>query len=99
MIYLQKDAIQVDEAAKYTAEEVEEAIQKILSENQGNEGLMSRTLKSYLREWAVHALCSRWGIMKEKAKNAHLQFDMEPEVKFMYNVLGPIALCILKLYR
>ena len=91
MIYLQKDAIQIDEAAKYTIDEVKEAIQKLLSENQGNEGLMSRTFTNYLREWAVHALCSRWGIMKEKAKNAHLQFDMVPRTLYMNFTSGSIS--------
>ena len=88
-----------DNAANYTTKEVKQLIREFKEKNPNNEGLQKRSDKSYLNEWAVHALCSIWGIMKERAKNANLQFEMEPEVKFLYNVLGPIARLILKLYK
>lgn len=99
MGYLKDDAVYIADAVNYTAKQVKEIIKNLRAENPNNEGLAKRTDKSYLREWAVHALCFRWNIAKERAKNANLQFDMEPEVKFMYAILGPIALLILKFYR
>lgn len=99
MAYLKKDALMFDNAANYTTKEVKQLIREFKEKNPNNEGLQKRSDKSYLNEWAVHALCSIWGIMKERAKNANLQFEMEPEVKFLYNVLGPITRLILKLYK
>lgn len=96
MGYLKKDAIYIENASNYTKKEVKELIEELKRENPGNEALMSRSNKSYLNEWAVHALCFRWGIMKERAKNANLQFEMEPEVRFLYDVLGPFARIFLK---
>jgi hypothetical protein len=37
--------------------------------------------------------------MKDKAKDADLEFEMEPELKIMYGILGPISRLILKFYR
>lgn len=98
MVQLKKDAILIIDAAKYNAKQVLAGIRELREKYPDNEGLKLRSDKSYLREWAVHALCSHWGIMKKRAKDAKLQFDMEPEVKFMYGILGPIALLFLKLY-
>ncbi len=96
MGYLKKDAIYIENASNYTKKEVKELIEELKRENPGNEALMGRSNKSYLNEWAVHALCFRWGIMKERAKNANLQFEMEPEVRLLYDVLGPFARIFLK---
>ena len=96
MGYLKKDAIYIENASTYTKKEVEELIEELKRENPGNDGLFKRSSKSYLNEWAVHALCFRVGFMKERAKNAKLQFDMEPEVRFLYDVIGPIARIFLK---
>ena len=99
MGYLLKDAIYIPEAASYTADQVKDIIKNLREENPDNKDLAKRSDKSYLNEWAVHALCFRWGIFKDRARNAKLQFDMEPEVKFMYAILGPIARFFLSFYR
>lgn len=96
MAYLKKDSIYIEDASNYTKKEIKELIEELKKENPNNKGLMKRNNKSYLNEWAVHALCFRWGIMKKRAKNAKLQFDMEPEVRFLYDVIGPIARIFLK---
>ena len=99
MGYLKNNAIYITDAANYTAKQVKEIIKNLRAENPNNEGLAKRSDKSYLREWAVHALCFHWNIARKRAKDANLQFDMEPEVKFVYYIIGPIALLFLKLYR
>ena len=99
MAYLRWNALIISNAAQYTIGEAKALIMEFKEKNPNNEGLAKRSNKSYLNEWAVHALCYRWGIMKSKAKDACLQFDMEPEVKFAYNLLGPLALFFLKFYK
>lgn len=99
MAYLTWNAFVITDAAKYKAKEVKELIKSFRKDNPDNGGLAKRGDKSYLNEWAVHALAFRWGIMTNRSKDADMQFDMEPEVKFMYAILGPIARLILKFYR
>ena len=99
MAYLRWNALIISNAAKYTIGEAKALIMEYKEKNPNNEGLAKRSNKSYLNEWAVHALCYRWGIMKNKAKDACLQFDMEPEVKFIYAVLGPVARLFLGLCK
>lgn len=99
MAYLKWNALVISNCAEYTQKTAEELINSFREKYPDNEGLAKRSNKCYLNEWAVHALCYRWGIFKSKVKDADLQFDIEPEIKFMYKILGPIAKCILKLYR
>ena len=99
MAYLTWNAFVIDNAAKLKVKEVKELIKSFRKDNPNNEGLAKRSDRSYLNEWAVHALAFRWGIMRDRSKDADMQFDMEPEVKFMYAILGPIARLILKFYR
>ena len=99
MAYLALNALVITDAANYTAKQVKKLLNEFRDENPNHDGLKKRSDKSYLNEWAVHALCYRWGIMKDRTKDADLQFDMELEVKIMYALLGPIARLILKFYR
>lgn len=99
MAYLKWNALVITDCSKYATKEVKELIQSFREKHPTNKGLAKRTDKCYINEWAVHALCYRWGIAKEKTKDADLQFDIEPEVSLMYNVLGPIARLILSFYR
>lgn len=99
MISLKKDAILITDAYTYKETEVATGIAQLRKDNPDNEGLAKRSDKSYINEWAVHALCYRWCIMKARAKDAKLQFDMEPEVSFLYNVLGPAARFVLRFYH
>lgn len=99
MAYLKWNAFVINDAVKYTAQQIKQLIKEFREEYPTNEGLAKRSDTSYLREWAVHALAYRWGIMKERSKDADMQFNIEPEVQFMYNILGPIALLLLKFYR
>ena len=99
MAYLKWNALVISNAAQYTADEVKELIKEFREKYPDNNGLAKRSDKSYLNEWAVHALCYRWGICKDKVKNADLEFVMEPEVKFAYNLLGPLSLFFLKFYK
>ena len=98
MEYLTDEAIIFTDAANYTAKKVREIIKKFRAENPNNKELARRSDISYLNEWAVHALSYRLGILKERARDAFLQFYMEPEVRFMYNVLGFFARPILKIF-
>ena len=99
MIALEPDAIVVVNAADYTAKEIKKAINNIRKENPKVDDLKKRTNISLLNEWAAHAICCHWNIMKERAQDAFLQFDMEPEVKFMYSLIGPVARFFLMFYR
>lgn len=99
MAYLALNALVITDAANYTAKQVKTLLNEFRAEHPNHDGLKKRSDKSYLNEWAVHALCYRWGIMKDRTKDADLQFDMELEVKIMYALLGPIARLILKFYR
>ena len=96
MAYLTWNAFVINDAAKLKVKEARELIESFRKDNPNNEGLAKRSNRSYLNEWAVHALAYRWGIMQARSKDADCQFDMEPEVKFMYAILGPIARLILK---
>lgn len=99
MAYLKWNALIITNAAQYSIGEAKALIKEFRDNNPKNEGLAKRSDKNYLNEWAVHAFCYRLGIMKSKAKDACLQFDMEPEVRFMYNILGPFARLFLKLFK
>lgn len=98
MAYLKWNALVITNAADYTIKQVKDLIKEFRTNYPDNEGLKKRTDKSYLNEWAVHALAYKWGIMKARAKDADLQFDMEPEVKLMYNILGTVSRFFLKLF-
>lgn len=99
MAYLKWNAFVITDAAKYTIKEAKQLIKDYREEYPEHEGLNKRSDKSYLNEWAVHALAYRWHFRVEKSKDADLQFDIEPEVNLMYSILGPIARLILKFYR
>ena len=98
-VLLLQNEILITDAYKYKAKEVKGEIKKLREENPAHKGLQLRSDRSYLNEWAVHALCYRWNIKRERTKDADLQFEMEPEVKFAYAVLGPIARLFLLFYR
>lgn len=98
MAYLKWNALVITDAADYTIKEARELIKEFKEKHPENAGLALRTDKSYLNEWAVHALAYLWNIKKEKSKDADLEFVMEPEVKLMYGILGPIARLFLKFY-
>ena len=99
MAYITSNVLVITDAAQYTVKQVKKLIQTFRAENPDNKGLAKRGDRSYINEWAVHALCYRWNIMKSRSKDADLQFDMEPEVQLMYNILGPIARLFLKFYK
>lgn len=98
MAYLTWNALVITDAADYTIKQAKELIREFKERHPENEGLAKRTDSSYLNEWAVHVLAYLWGYKREKTKDADLEFDMEPEVKLMYNVLGVIARLLLKFY-
>ena len=98
-ILLLPTKILITDCAQYKAKEVKEDINKLRKENPDNEGLAMRSNFSYINEWAVHALCFRWGIKPDRTRDADMQFDMACKYRFVYNVLGPIARLILKFYR
>ncbi len=91
MAYLKWNAFVISNVGQYTTSDVKKLIKEFRKEYPNHEGLAKRSDKSYLNEWAVHALCYRLGIMKSRAKDADMQFEMEPEVNLMYGILGPIA--------
>ena len=99
MAYLKWNALVITDSADYTIKEAKELIREFKAMHPENAGLLKRSDKSYLNEWAVHALACIWGYKVYKAKDADLEFDMEPEVKLMYGILGPIARLILKFYK
>jgi hypothetical protein len=99
MAYLKWNAFVITDAANYTIKQAKELIREFKEKHPENTGLANRTDKSYLNEWAVHALAYLWGYKKDKAKHADLEFEMEPELKLMYGILGPIARLILKFYK
>ena len=99
MAYLKWNALVVSNAAQYTTEQFKDLLKEMREKHPENKGLANRSDASYINEWAVHVLCYLWGIMKSKVKDADLEFEMEPEVKFLYGVLGPIARFFLKFYK
>ena len=99
MAYLRKDAIMITNSADYTIKEVKDIVSDFLKNNPDNKGLHSRNEVSYVNEWAVHALCYLWGIMKSRAKDAKLEYNIEPEVKIIYNIAGPVCRLFLKFYK
>ena len=99
MAYLKWNALVITDAPAYTIKQAKELIREFKENNPENKGLANRSDKSYLNEWAVHVLAYLCGYKKDKAKDADLEFEMEPEVRLMYNLLGPVARLLLKLYR
>ncbi len=97
--YLTPEALVITDAAKYTARQVRKLLNTIRDLNPDNEELAKRTNRSYINEWATHALAYRMHIMRERSKDADLQFDMKPCVKLMYNFLGSFARLILMFCR
>ena len=99
MAYLKWHALVTTDAPTLTIKQAKELIREFKENNPENTGLAKRSDKSYLNEWAVHVLAYLWGYKKEKVKDADLEFEMEPKVKIMYGILGPIARLILKFYK
>ena len=99
MAYLKLNKLVITDAPNYTIKQAKELIREFKENNPENKGLANRTNKSYLNEWAVHVLVYLWGHKKEKAKDTDLEFEMEPELKIIYRILGPIARLILKFYE
>jgi hypothetical protein len=99
MAYLKWNALVITDAPAYTIKQAKELIREFKEKHPENAGLANRSDKSYLNEWAVHVLAYLWGYKKDKAKDADLEFEMEPELKLMYGILGPIARLILKFYK
>ena len=99
MAYLKRNAFVITDVAQYTVKQAKELIQEFREKYPEHKGLAKRTDKSYLNEWAVHAVAFRWGIMTEKTKDADMQFVIEPVLNFIYGVFGSVARLILKSYH
>lgn len=95
MIYLRWNAVVITNSADYTEKQVRDALHELRVDYSDNKGFMKRTDRSYINEWAVHALCYRLGIKKDRTKDADLEFDIKPGTKMTYNILGPVARFIL----
>lgn len=99
MAYIEKGrGLVITDAADYSVDEAKALIAEFRKNNPGETGFSLRSDRHLLDEWALHALCYRMGIMRSRARDAFLQFKMEPEVRIMYAVLGPLAILILRLF-
>ena len=99
MIYLNGNNLVISDVIQYTPAQAMEGIKEFRKMHQHVKGLENRTDLSFLNEWSVCAICYRWGIMKERAKDADMQLNIEPEVNIIYYILGPIARFFLKLCK
>lgn len=99
MAYLRWNALVITDCANYTTPEARDLINKFRDDYPDNEGLHKRSVNNMVNEWAIHALCYRWGIMRDRSKDADLEFDIEPEVRILYGILGPVARFFLLFYR
>ena len=99
MLFIKGNTLVISNAADYTIKEVREMLDTFLKLHYEITEITKRTKKNFLNEWSVCALCYLLGIMKEKAKDADMDFVVEPEVELLYSILGPISRLILKLYK
>ena len=98
MMYLSWNAVIIKDCYLYKPSEVKKGIKELRKENPDNEGLAKRSNRSYLREWAAHALAYNWNFMKGRAKDATLQYNLARKHAVMYGIIGPLALLILNLF-
>ena len=98
MAYITWNCLVIEDCAKYKANEIKDMIKAFRKQNPANEGLKKRTEKSFLNEWATHALCYKLGIKRSRSKDADMQFNLEPKYEKLYGFLGPIALFLLKIF-
>ena len=56
----------------------------------------NRTLKSLLREWAVHNFLYNLGVLRKKTKDVSLDYPQTRATRFCYWLLGGIAKLLIK---
>ncbi len=56
----------------------------------------TRGIKSLCREWAVHNLLHKLGILKSKTKDASLDYPQSWITRFGYKIFGTIAMWFIK---
>ncbi len=98
MAYLAWNKVVIPDCAEYNAKEVKQMLHELREKNPNNEGLKKRSDNSYIREWAVHALCYHWNIRRDKTATADLEFEMTTKDRILYSLTGPFARLILKLF-
>ena len=99
MAYLLWNAVVIPNCADYTAKQIREILTELRKKNPDNEGFNKRSNNSYIREWAVHALCYKGNIRRDRTETADLEFDMSIMNKILYSLAGPFAKIILSVFR
>lgn len=98
MAYLAWNKVVIPNCADYNKKQVREMLNELRKNNPDNEGFKKRSNNSYLREWAVHALCYNWNIRRKKTEKADLEFNLSFGNKIIYAILGPVAILILAIF-
>lgn len=98
MAYLAWNKVVIPHCADYNAKEVRAMLNELREKNPDNAGLKKRSNNSYIREWAVHALCYHWNIRRDKVETADLEFEMMTKDKILYSLTGPVAKVILAIF-
>jgi hypothetical protein len=57
-----------------------------------NHPVWNRTMKSLRKEWAAHNLAYALGIKRDKTRDADLDYPQKWYVRFIYGIVGCIAL-------
>ena len=99
MLFIKKNTLVISDAANYTTDEARELLCDFFKLHPDMKKITRRTEKNFLNEWSVCAFCYLLGFMKEKAKDADMGFTVEPEVEFLFSILGPLSRLFLKLYH
>lgn len=57
---------------------------------------MYRSIKSLYNEFCVHKFCYMLHILRDKTKNAGMQYPLSSFVNFLYSIFGPISRVFIK---
>jgi hypothetical protein len=95
MIYLNDCCVVIPDSADYNEKEVRKMLENLRKENPDHEKLKIRSDRSYVCEWATHALLYIIGIEPERTKDSDMQFELKKWVMLLYDIFGTIARGIL----
>ena len=58
--------------------------------------VFSRTVKSFYNEFCVHKFCYICHILRNKTKDAGMQYPLSKFVNFLYSIFGPFSRLFIK---
>ena len=92
---IKKERLTIFDVTNILKADASELIKKV-REQHPSYPVFIRTDESLYNEFCVHKWLYNIGIMKEKTKDAGMQYPLSKFVEFLYSILGPISRLFIK---